>query len=159
MTDSCYSMMARPSCWLWWCGRMNSAKGSRGMARIYDAILACTILLIGSAMAVGYALSAHQSEQQRDLLDLASKGLIYMDQQGVLAPLVYRQESLMVQMVLSGILPEAVGYSFSVYSSGWKLLWTANDHFSLGSTSSASYYLSGYNGTADPRIVVLALSR
>lgn len=129
------------------------------MARIYDVIIACTILLIGSAMAVGYALSAHQSEQHRDLVDLASKCLIYMDQQGVLANLVYRRESLMVQKVLSEVLPETVGYSFSVYSSGWKLLWMVDGHFKLGSTSSASYYLSGYNGTSDPRIVVLALSR
>jgi len=138
---------------------MNSVKATKGMARIYDVIIACTILLMGSAMAVGYALSAHQSEQCRDLGDLASKCLTYMDQQGALAPLVYRQESLMVQKVLSEVLLEAVGYSFSVYSSGWRLLWTVEDHFSLGSTSSASYYLSGYNGTADPRIVVLALSR
>jgi len=138
---------------------MNSAKGSKGMARIYGVIIACTILLIGSTMTVGYALSAHQSEQHRDLGDLASKCLTYMDQQGVLANLVYCRESLMVQKVLSEVLPETVGYSFSVYSSGWRLLWMVDGHFKLGSTSSASYYLSGYNGTPDPRIVVLALSK
>ncbi len=101
---------------------------------------------------------ASRPAQYSDLADLASKYLVYLDQQGVLSPVVYGYDAGGLRRAM-GMLPDSIGFSFRVYSSGWVLLWSVDDGYHPENAISSPYLLSGYNGTADPRIVILSLSR
>lgn len=132
---------------------------SRGLARIYDVLMACVIILVGSGMSMNILLPAEGTTPPPDLHGLASECLSYMDQKEILAPLVYSQSSGQLQNLLSTLLPLDVGYRLTVYDINWNPLMVIGTGLNGASASSACYYLGGWNGTADPRIIVLALSR
>jgi hypothetical protein len=130
---------------------------SRGIARIYDVVLACTVFLIGSSIAAGY-FSSEPPSYRHDLQHLASHCLVYLDQQGVLSPMVHNHDVAGIDDVITILLPQSSGYSFRVYSADWILLWSFSSRFNEGHSASASYLISGFNGSFEPRIIVLALS-
>jgi len=51
-----------------------------------------------------------------------------------------------------------LAFRLNVYNADWELIWSA-ESTPIGNSVSASYYLSGINGTLMPRIVVLQISR
>ena len=134
-------------------------KDTAGIARIYDAIIACTILLAATGVALGYSMAVSISQPPADLQGVASSCLIYLDQNGRLAPLVYGQSSAQVDAVLTALLPKDVGFKLCVFSPDWEPIFSASDNFKQGSAASAQYYMSGHDGIAEPRIIVLSLCR
>lgn len=132
---------------------------AKGIARIYDAVLAMTLLLIALTITLGYANSFNVYEGPRDLIEFSSNLLIYLDRNNLLAPMVYREEYERLEKLVSDIVPEGIGFKISVYNCDWKILWSINHQFKQEKSSSASLFLSGYEGVPDPRVVVLSLSR
>jgi len=134
-------------------------KKSRGIARIYDVLVACIIVVLALGTSLSYLVSNERSAPSSDLHELASQCLAYMDRQGVLAPLVYSESpTAQLQSLLSSILPPNVVYSLTIYNSSWTPLLTVSDGFVAGSTASAYYYIGGFEGHVNPRIIVLTLS-
>jgi len=132
---------------------------AKGVARIYDAVLAMIILLTGLMLALGYVNSFHVDEGWRDLGELSSNLLIYLDKEGLLAPLVFNQEYERAENIIAGILPPGLGFKLSVYTGDGKLVWSLDHQFKPGRSSSTLMFLSGYGGEPSPRVVALSLTR
>ncbi|MGQ9758967.1 MAG: hypothetical protein ACUVQ5_00110 [Candidatus Methanomethylicaceae archaeon] len=132
---------------------------ARGIARIYDAVMAITVLLVVLTISLEYTSSFNVYEGWRDLSEFSSNLLVYLDRNGLLAQMIYREEYERLKAVLSGVLPPGLGFKLSVYSCEWKLLWSVDHQYNPSRSSSGIIFLSGYEGVPDVRIVVLSLSR
>ena len=121
--------------------------------------MACIILLVATSMATDLLLPSARENPPPDLHSLASECLTYLDQKEVLAPLVYRNSTAQLQAFILALLPTDVGYRLTVYNIHWDPLMVIGTGTNGVAASSACYYICGWNGTADPRIIVLTLSR
>lgn len=130
-----------------------------GIARIYDAVLAMIILMTALMMTLGYVGSFRVDEGWRDLGELSSNLLIYLDKEGMLAPLVFNQDYERAESIIAGILPPGLGFKLSVYTEEGKLIWSVDHQFKPGKSSSTLIFLSGYGGEPSPRVVALSLTR
>lgn len=129
----------------------------RGISRIFDVIVACTIFLVGSSAMIA-AVPVYTVSHSFDLSTLASHTLSYLDREHVLGYLVYSRDSDVAISTFGCLLPPHLGFRFEVYDTNWALLWSAESRLGYDS-GSASYYLAGFNGSFLPLIVVLQISR
>ncbi len=130
---------------------------SRGISRIYDAVLACAILLVGCSSAV-LAVPPPASGSMADLSTLALHTLAYLDRQHVLGTIVYSGNAEVATSTIGSLLPPHLAFRLNVYNADWEPIWSAESS-PIGNSGSASYYLSGINGTFTPRIIVLQIAR
>ncbi len=120
-------------------------------------MLACAVLLVGCSVTVAM-VPAPVSDSADDLGELASHVLAYLDHQHVLGKIVYSSDSGAALSIIGCLLPPNLGFRLDVHDANWDLLWSAKSNC-VGESGSASYYLSGINGTFMPLIVVLRISR
>jgi len=129
----------------------------RGVSRIYDLALACAVLLAGCSLAVA-SVQPHATNGADDLSVLALHTLAYLDRQHVLGGIIYSGDSNAALFTIGCLLPEHLAFRLEAYDANWMPIWSAESS-RIGDSGSASYYLSGINGTFMPRIVVLRISR
>lgn len=129
----------------------------RGISRIYDAIVACTIYLVGCSALISM-VPAYQTARSDDLGALASHTLSYLDKGHALGNIVYSKDSKAALSTLGSLLPPHLGYRLEVFNTNWSLLWSVESGYGFDS-GSASYYLAGHNGSYMPLIAVLRISR
>jgi hypothetical protein len=129
----------------------------RGISKVYDVALACAVLLAGCSLALA-AVQPHADNGADDLSTLALHTLAYLDRQHVLGRIVYSGDSNAALSTIGCLLPAHLGFRIEAYDANWVPIWSAESS-RIGDSGSASYYLSGINGTFMPRIVVLRISR
>jgi hypothetical protein len=156
---------------------MRNIKNSKGQVRVIEVILASFIIIAAISFVNIFAVNpATASYEVDDLEKMGYSALHDLDQQGLLAPLLYNQEWGELRAVLKLTLPVDVYFTLTAYGvDGSKL--NANAPIIYGDPSvfetskniaSIQYSLVGYqeqNGVGDfeakynPQILWLQLSR
>jgi hypothetical protein len=160
--------------------RIRRLKDKRGQMRVIETLLAAFIIIAALSFVGIFAVSPTGSGY--DVTDLEKMGygaLHELDQQGILAPLVYNQEWADLRTVLKITIPVDVYFNLTIYNlSGSKLngetqiLYGDSTTFSdAKNVASVSYSLLGLpqittfnqqvevEADYDPRILVLQITR
>jgi len=144
--------------------------------RVIEVIIASFIVISALSFLSMFAITPHTS--QLEVNDLEKTGyslLLDLDNQGILAPMIYGNQESDLHTALKITLPVDVYFRLTVYDTNWSKIESINDvvygdettFSSSESIASVSYILNGYkNGTPgdftseyEPRILVLQLTR
>ena len=142
---------------------MYSRLASRGQARVFEAVVACTLILLTTSYAIYYLHPLSQTVSSCEgLPQLAEKVLLYLSQSGLLDRCIYLEDYKTLQQVLEQLLPSDIEYQVVVYrlvSDTWKVQAVISSPLfhRCATVYSSSTYLAGFNGTVDERLVVLSL--
>lgn len=131
----------------------------RGITRIYDSVLAVIILITALITTLGFVGTFAADQRSGELEELATNLMICLERKGLLSPMVFNQEYERLEGLISQMLPPNVGFRLSVYTCEWNQLWSIEHQFGIGRASSGLIFLSGHMGNAEPRIVILSLTR
>lgn len=145
--------------------------------RVIEVIVASFIII--SALSFVTIFAATPTSPRIETSDLEKMGysaLLDLDHQGLLAPLVYNQNtnpilwSSDLRTLLKITLPVDVYFNLTVYNIGEYGAWVRISHEGIvygdettfgfsKNIASVSYLLSGYKNGYDPRILLLQLTR
>ncbi|MCQ8892063.1 MAG: hypothetical protein NQU41_01620 [Candidatus Methanosuratincola sp.] len=130
----------------------------RGVALIFDCMVACVIMIIGLA---AYSSLATQAPPEPDqcLGDYATHVLSFLDSNGCLARLIEGHDSSAVRRAIGELLPEGTSYCLCVYSPSWELNWSfSSQGFDWRNAAASSPYLVSCESNPEPYLVTLAIS-
>jgi hypothetical protein len=163
---------------------MRKAKNNKGQMRVIEVILASIIIM--SALSFLTIFSATPKTSELEVADLEKTGyslLLDLDNQGLLAPMVYENRWGDLRTVLKIAIPADVYFNLTVYNANRNementlaltldrisnVVYGDEETFAFSkNVASVSYLLSGYpSGTPgsiiaryDPMILVLQLTR
>jgi len=132
---------------------------SKGVARIYDALVACALLVIGIAICINYLPQPIPENDVHQFSEIATTCLVFLDKDGTLSKAIYANDLSFFINFFKATLPSSMGFAVSIFNCKWELLSSFQSVPGLSDFGSVAYFLSGYNGTFDPRIVVLSIMR
>ncbi len=143
------------------------AKNSKGQMRVIEAIMASIIVI--SAVAFLYVFAVVPSSQTYEAGELEKIGhniLHDIDEQGLLTRFVYNGEWANLTAALIVSVPNDVYFNLTICdtngnSIGHPLIQYGNSQAfsSSKAVASVTYIVSGFQGSYDPRILVLQLVR
>lgn len=127
------------------------------MVRTYDALVACALLVIGIAICINYLPPPITENDIRQFSEFAATSLVFLDRGGALGKAIYANDLSFFIDFFEATLPSSMGFAISVFNCKWELISSFQSVQGLSDRGSAAYFLSGYNGTFDPRIIVLSI--
>ncbi len=142
---------------------MRGRLANKGQARVFEAVVACSLLLLSTSYAIYYLHPLSQTISRCEgLSQLAEKILLYLSQTGFLDRCVYLEDYESLQQVLDQLLPSGVEYQVTVYklvSGEWEVYSVISSPLfhRCATVYSSSAYLVGFNGSIDERLIVLSL--
>lgn len=144
---------------------MKNRRSVRGQMRVVEAVMAS--LIVVSALTFLYFFAVTPSSQAYDTSELEKIGhnlLHDLDEQGLLARYIYRQEWINLTAALTISLPTNIYFNLSIYdtnyhSIGHPLIRYGDQQVFSSSKAIASvtYIVTGYGTDYNPRIMVLKL--
>ncbi|MEM2125294.1 MAG: hypothetical protein QXQ53_02720 [Candidatus Methanosuratincola sp.] len=138
--------------------RSGKARG-KGVALIFDCVVACVIIIVGLAAYSSLAIHMPPGRDQ-GLGNFATRILTFLDSNGCLARLIEWRDSSAIRRAVGELLPEGANYCISIYSPQWELYWSFSSHgFDWRNAAASSPYLVSSESNPEPYLVTLAISR
>lgn len=131
----------------------------KGVALIFDCVVACIIIIVG--LAAYSSLAIHMPpDPSQGLGQFATRILTFLDSNGCLARLIEWRDSSAIRRAVGELLPEGANYCISIYSPQWELYWSfSSQGFDWRNAAASSPYLVSSEANPEPYIVTLAISR
>lgn len=133
--------------------------GGKGVALIFDCVVACIIIIVGLATYSSLATHLPPGPDQ-GLGQFATNVLAILDSKGCLARLIEGRDSSAIRRALGELLPEGASYCISVYSADWEPYWSFfSPGFDWRNAAASTPYLVSSESNPEPYLVTLAISR
>ncbi|MBC7126946.1 MAG: hypothetical protein ABC585_03975 [Candidatus Methanosuratincola petrocarbonis] len=135
------------------------SKGGKGVALIFDCMVACVIIIAG--LAAYSSVATHKPPgPDEGLGKYATDVLTFLDSNGCLARLIEGRDSLALRKTIGELLPEGANYCLCVYSPYWELEWSfSSQGFDWRNAAASSPYLVFSESKPEPYMVTLSISK